>query len=53
MSDIELYSAVTDSPVGALTIVASDRGLRAILWPTDTDRSGRRSGRRRTIRSTR
>ncbi len=36
MSDIELYSAVTDSPVGALTIVASDRGLRAILWPTDT-----------------
>ena len=37
MSDIELYSAVTDSPVGALTIVASDRGLRAILWPTDND----------------
>jgi methylated-DNA-[protein]-cysteine S-methyltransferase len=37
MSHIELFSAVTDSPVGALTIVASDRGLRAILWPTDTD----------------
>jgi methylated-DNA-[protein]-cysteine S-methyltransferase len=36
MSDVELYCAVTDSPVGALTIVASDRGLRAILWPTDT-----------------
>ena len=37
MSDVALYSAVTDSPVGVLTIVASDRGLRAILWPTDTD----------------
>jgi methylated-DNA-[protein]-cysteine S-methyltransferase len=37
MSDIELYAAITDSPVGVLTIVASDRGLRAILWPGDTD----------------
>lgn len=37
MSNIDLYSAVTDSPVGVLTIVASDRGLRAILWPTDSD----------------
>jgi methylated-DNA-[protein]-cysteine S-methyltransferase len=31
----ELFSTVFDSPVGALTIVASDRGLRAILWPDD------------------
>jgi methylated-DNA-[protein]-cysteine S-methyltransferase len=30
-----LYSTVIDSPVGALTIVASDEGLRAILWPDD------------------
>ncbi|HUS42664.1 MAG TPA: methylated-DNA--[protein]-cysteine S-methyltransferase [Ilumatobacteraceae bacterium] len=31
----ELFSTVIDSPVGALTIVASDHGLRAILWPDD------------------
>lgn len=31
----ELFSMVTDSPVGALTIVASDDGLRAVLWPDD------------------
>jgi methylated-DNA-[protein]-cysteine S-methyltransferase len=31
----ELFSSVTDTPVGALTIVASDDGLRAILWPDD------------------
>ena len=31
----ELFSAVTDSPVGALTIVASNDGVRAILWPGD------------------
>ena len=30
-----LSTAVTDSPVGALTLVASDAGLRAILWPDD------------------
>lgn len=34
MSD-PLFSTVFDSPVGALTIVASDDGLRAILWPDD------------------
>jgi methylated-DNA-[protein]-cysteine S-methyltransferase len=45
MNDIELYSAVTDSPVGVLTIVASDRGLRAILWPTDTGDPGSVGGR--------
>jgi methylated-DNA-[protein]-cysteine S-methyltransferase len=31
----QLFSTVVDSPVGALTIVASDDGLRAILWPGD------------------
>jgi methylated-DNA-[protein]-cysteine S-methyltransferase len=45
MSDIALYSAVTDSPVGPLTIVASDRGLRAILWPTDSDADSDTDGR--------
>jgi methylated-DNA-[protein]-cysteine S-methyltransferase len=34
MSDV-LSSAVIETPVGALTIVASDCGLRAILWPDD------------------
>ena len=31
----ELFSTVIDSPVGALTIVASHDGVRAILWPDD------------------
>ena len=31
----QLFSTVVDSPVGALTIVVSDVGLRAILWPDD------------------
>ena len=31
----QLFSTVVDSPVGALTIVASDDGLRAVLWPDD------------------
>jgi methylated-DNA-[protein]-cysteine S-methyltransferase len=30
-----LFSTVTDSPVGPLTIVASDDGVRAVLWPDD------------------
>ena len=30
-----LTSATFDSPVGLLTIVASDVGLRAILWPVE------------------
>ena len=30
-----LFSTSIESPVGALTIVASDHGLRAILWPND------------------
>lgn len=31
-----LYSTTHPSPVGPLTIVASDDGVRAILWPDDT-----------------
>jgi len=31
--DAELFSAVMDTPVGAITIVASHHGVRAILWP--------------------
>lgn len=34
-----LHSTVIDSPVGPLTLVASDLGLRAILWPHE--RAGR------------
>jgi methylated-DNA-[protein]-cysteine S-methyltransferase len=31
----ELFSSVTDTPVGELTIVVSRKGVRAILWPDD------------------
>ena len=37
MSD-PLFSTVIDSPVGPITIVAGERGLRAILWPHDDPR---------------
>ncbi len=30
-----LFSTVAESPVGALTVVATDDGLRAILWSDD------------------
>ena len=30
-----LYRTSTDSPVGTLTLVASDAGLVAVLWPDD------------------
>ena len=30
-----MYSTLFQSPVGQLTLVASDAGLRAILWPTE------------------
>jgi methylated-DNA-[protein]-cysteine S-methyltransferase len=33
-----LRSTVVDSPVGPLTIVASDRGVRAVMWPDDVGR---------------
>lgn len=31
----QLATTTVDSPIGRLTIVASDRGLRAVLWPHD------------------
>jgi methylated-DNA-[protein]-cysteine S-methyltransferase len=31
----ETYNTVCDSPVGALTVVASNAGLRSVLWPDD------------------
>ena len=30
-----LYKSTMDSPVGCLTVVASDDGVRAVLWPED------------------
>lgn len=33
-----LYRTTTDSPVGTLTLVASDAGLVAVLWPDDSPR---------------
>jgi methylated-DNA-[protein]-cysteine S-methyltransferase len=30
-----LFRTVMDSPLGPLTLVASDRGLRAVMWPDD------------------
>ena len=38
MNDAPLTTTTIDSPVGPLTIVASDRGVRAILWPDDDPR---------------
>ena len=32
-----LYRTIIDSPVGPLTLIASDRGLRAVLWLGDRD----------------
>ena len=32
-----LASTTMDSPVGLLTIVASDAGVRAVLWPSDSE----------------
>jgi methylated-DNA-[protein]-cysteine S-methyltransferase len=34
-SDTSLSSTVMDSPMGPLTLVASNAGLRAVLWPKD------------------
>lgn len=33
------YDPPSDSPIGRLTLVASEVGLRAVLWPNDTDGS--------------
>ena len=30
-------TAVIDSPIGPLTLIASDAGLRAVLWPDDAE----------------
>ncbi|GGE78836.1 methylated-DNA--[protein]-cysteine S-methyltransferase [Sphingomonas prati] len=35
---VELVSRVVRSPVGALTLIASDAGLAAVLWPDDDPR---------------
>ncbi len=35
MPEVELVSTIMDTPVGPITIVASDDGVRAILWPGD------------------
>ena len=32
-----LYSTTTDTPVGVLTLVASDAGLRAVLWDAESE----------------
>lgn len=37
-SDSAVSLTVADSPLGPLTIAATDAGLRAILWPDDDDR---------------
>ncbi|MDH3755615.1 MAG: methylated-DNA--[protein]-cysteine S-methyltransferase, partial [Acidimicrobiia bacterium] len=29
------YTTIIDSPLGPLTLVATDKGLRAVLWPDD------------------
>jgi methylated-DNA-[protein]-cysteine S-methyltransferase len=36
-----LATTAMDSPVGKLTLVASDRGLRLVLWPGEVDGKGR------------
>ncbi|MCB0975890.1 MAG: methylated-DNA--[protein]-cysteine S-methyltransferase [Acidimicrobiales bacterium] len=37
MNDATLSRAVIDTPIGPLTLVASDEGLRAVLWPDERD----------------
>lgn len=39
-----LFSAVVDSPIGPLTVIASDAGVRAVLWPDDDPGRVRLSG---------
>jgi methylated-DNA-[protein]-cysteine S-methyltransferase len=40
-----LYRAIVDSPVGPLTLLASDAGLRAVLWDVDDEARVRVSAR--------
>ena len=42
-----LYSTTHQTPVGELTLIASDRGLRAILWPKTSPARAGISGRPR------
>ena len=37
MSDIHLFQKLP-TPIGDLTLVANEIGLRAVLWPNDKDR---------------
>ena len=37
MSDIHLFQKLP-TPIGDLTLVANEIGLRAVLWPNDEDR---------------
>ncbi|HEX3630372.1 MAG TPA: methylated-DNA--[protein]-cysteine S-methyltransferase [Candidatus Dormibacteraeota bacterium] len=44
-----LYRTIHRTPIGELTLIASDRGLRAILWPRETpQRAGIQTRVRRT-----
>ena len=36
-----LTSTMIESPVGELTLVAADQGLRALLWPRELEREMR------------
>ena len=38
-----LCSATIDSPLGTLTLLASDAGLRAVRWPGEDERRGGRA----------
>jgi methylated-DNA-[protein]-cysteine S-methyltransferase len=46
MSTTQLFSRTHPTPVGELTLIASDAGLRAIFWPTASS-SPRSAGRHR------
>jgi methylated-DNA-[protein]-cysteine S-methyltransferase len=43
----QLYSTTHHTPIGELTLIASDRGLRAILWPKESARHVGMTGRAR------
>jgi methylated-DNA-[protein]-cysteine S-methyltransferase len=53
----ELVSSIHDSPIGGLTLVAGEAGLRAVLWPADDEArvpsvAGARSGRHAVLDTT-
>jgi methylated-DNA-[protein]-cysteine S-methyltransferase len=39
MNDARTHRSTLDSPVGTLTIIATDVGVRAVMWPRASDRS--------------